>query len=175
VVRVGAADEAAVPIRAKNLRAVRYELYPIDLLVYFVLTKDTGRMSSLNLDGIAAAATGTAEFTGTRRESDQQIGLGKMKPGVYLLRLHSGNVERRGVLLVSDLAAEIQHGTRSVRVLVTDRKSGKPAAGATVLVSSGGRLVGRGVTDARGIYEVKGAFRGASAVAESNGQHALAR
>jgi hypothetical protein len=174
VVRVGRDEEAAIPIRAKNVRTVTYDLYPIDLLVYFVLTKDTGRMASLNLDGIAAAASGEANFTKTRRESDQSIGLGKMKPGVYLVRMRSGDVERRGVLLVSDLKAEMQHGRKSVRVLVTDRISGRPAAGARVLVSAHGRLVGQGVTDARGIFEVKASHPGATAVAESNGQHALA-
>ena len=118
--------------------------------------------------------TRQAQFEPKRRIGDKEIRLGKMKPGVYLVLLRTAGRERRGVLLVSDLEATIQRRTKSVRVLVTDRETGRPAAGARVLVASSGRLIGEGRTDARGILVVKGSYGSVSAVAERDGQHALA-
>ena len=55
------------------------------------------------------------------------------------------------------------------------REPRQPVAGAFVKVAADGVLRGEGVTDARGVFEVKGSFDGrVAAVAHKEGSYALA-
>ena len=84
------------------------------------------------------------------------------------------NKELSCVRRILNLAARVWRHDHGGRVLVTERKTGKPVAGAFVKLAQDGHLVAEGYTDARGIFESRGNYAGKlSAVAEKEGSCAL--
>jgi uncharacterized protein YfaS (alpha-2-macroglobulin family) len=153
------------------------DVYPVDLLAYFAIRKDVRKVSGLNLDGLPPEQTMTLKLSaaGSRRMRTVPAELGALKPGVYLAFTRSGGLERRTVVLVSNLEAEIRPHPDGVRVVVVDGKTGAPVPAAFVKLAEDGSIIGEGRTDPRGIFEVRGRFGGRlTAVAESEGSFALA-
>ncbi|MEN8151595.1 MAG: hypothetical protein ABFS86_17400, partial [Planctomycetota bacterium] len=181
VTRAAPGEKVALPLTARNVGEVILDVYAIDLLTYFTLTKDVSRVAELNLDGIPAAIRKTVVVPGAddMREHRLDVPLPGLEPGVYLVLARADVRERRGLVIVSDLAARVWRHPDGVRVLVTDRE-GHPVRGAFVKIAGGEALVGEGKTDARGVFEVRGkalADRGGSytAVVEKSGSFALTR
>ena len=81
-------------------------------------------------------------------------------PGAYLVVGRSGGLEFSSFVLVSALKIRVQQ--RSGRIYVYAFSGGKPAGGVKVRIAAAGRILARGVTDARGLFSH--ADRGASAV-----------
>jgi alpha-2-macroglobulin len=178
VVRVGTAEPVAFNVTVKNLAVVTYEVYPIDLLVYFTLRKDVEQVAGLNLDGLLPLKSATIALPdeNLRQELSPLVDLGRMDPGVYLVITRAGSREERGLVIVSDLNAELRPNADGARVLVTHRETGAPIPGAFVKIAQGGTLIHEGRTDPRGIIEVRGTFEGKlTAVAEKDGSYALAK
>jgi len=178
VVRAGVGGEVSFDVTLKNLAAATYEIYPIDLLVYFTLKKDVDRVASLNLDGLRPKLSGPITLSGeaVRKARSARVSLGVMEPGVYLVITRAGARETRGLIIVSDLTAEIRRHEDGVRVVVTHRRTGRPVPGAFVRVAEDGRLIRGGRTDLRGVFEVRGRYRGRlTAVAEKDGSYVLAK
>jgi tetratricopeptide (TPR) repeat protein len=178
VVRAGLGESVSIEVTCKNLGPVDYRVYPVDLLVYFTLKKDVEKVAGLNLDGLPPKQQGTlSRPAGTPRLGYvSEAGLGRLDPGVYLVIFESGGREKRTLVIVSDLAAEIRKHRDGVRILVTHRESGRPVAGAFVKLAQDGRLLKEGRTDPRGVFEVRGEFGGRlSAVVEKDGAYALTK
>jgi hypothetical protein len=94
---------------------------------------------------------------------------GAMPPGAYLLAGRAGGLERRALLFVTDLSLLVKRSATRVLVSAAALKSGRPVAGATVVVVAApvGAPPGQGwsaalgvaggaraVTDARGLASV---------------------
>ncbi len=178
VVRAEPGETISFPVTSKNLAVIDYRVYPIDLLVYFALKKDVDEVAGLNLDGLPPRLKGalTRSVESLRREDVRTVDLGELDPGVYLVILEGGGRERRTLIIVSDLSAEIRRHSQGVRILVTNRRTGRPVSGAFVKLARNGRLLKEGRTDPRGIFEVRGAIAGKlSAVVEKDGSYALGK
>jgi uncharacterized protein YfaS (alpha-2-macroglobulin family) len=103
-------------------------------------------------------------------------GLRRSEPGsVFVVARAEGGPERSGVVIVSNHEARVRSHEPGARVIVTNEVTGEPVSGAYVKVAEGGRIVGEGWTDARGVVDVEGDFRGsASAVVRKGRDCALA-
>ena len=178
VIRVRRTETPVVTVRARNLGEVRLDLYPIDILIYFALEKDVEWVAELNLDGIPAAERRTVPIPGfeDRAAHRVRVPVEGLLAGVYLVVARAeGGPERSGVVIVSNLEARVRSHEHGARVIVTNEVTGEPVPGAYVKVAEGGRIAGEGWTDARGVVEVEGDFRGsASAVVRKGRNCALA-
>jgi len=178
VVRVRRTQTPVVTVTARNLAEVRLDLYPIDILVYFALSKDVEWVAGLNLDGIPAAERRTVPIPGfsDRAAHRMRVPVEGLEAGVYLAVARAeGGPERSGVVIVSDIEARVRSHEHGARVIVTDGVTGEAVPGAYVKVAENGRIVGDGWTDARGVVDVEGDFRGgASAVVRKGRDCALA-
>ena len=93
-----------------------------------------------------------------------------------VLGMMADDLDAMTLVILSDLKVQVQESGGAIRVYATARSSGKPLANAYVTVSDGRRILGRGRTDARGVFEVRGSGgAGLSIVAEHEGAYALFR
>ena len=92
------------------------------------------------------------------------VRLGKLTPGLYLIsargekqqiRPLGGPSEGLGWLMVTDLALVTKTTRDRVLAFTTDLRTGKPVAGASVVLYRGRDDIARGVSDARGIADLR--------------------
>ncbi len=174
VIRLQPGDAPAVSFRSKNLDEVRCALYPVDLSVLFAVKKRFDRLNSAELAGIRPAREKTVKVEGERyQRAETEVRLGDLEPGAYLLALRSGAHADTALVLVSACRLTIQRSEGAVRVYLTDG-AGKPIPEARVKVGGGGRVLGSGMTDVRGLFEMEDpGARGLTVVAEKGGLVAL--
>jgi hypothetical protein len=175
-VRVAPGEPARFALRTRNLAEVGVDLYPIDLLVYFALRKEVEEIAGLSLDGLPPARTHRVRVPAGKLRVPTTSGmtLKDLSAGVYLVVARAGDLERRGLLIVSDIEVEIRAHDDGIRVRVTRRGTDDPVPGAFVKIAAGDRIAGEGRADARGVFEVAGRFEGPlSAVALKDGSYAI--
>ncbi len=153
------AGTASVPLRYRNVGEVTLRVYPVDLQVLFAMRRTLVGLHRVNLAGLTAARTWS--FTPTDaadhgwHTTALDLPVGADAAGVFLVVAKAGDREATTLVLKSDLRAALQPVGENVRVHVTDA-AGRGVRGAFVAVSNGTAMVGRGVTDARGVLEVPG-------------------
>jgi uncharacterized protein YfaS (alpha-2-macroglobulin family)/TolA-binding protein len=177
VVRCAPGEDVALPLRSKNVASFAFRVYPVDLVVLFLTRMSLEGIHAVDLTGIAPllereVALGAATDHAWR---DARVPLPVKEPGTYLVVGKAGDLDKSTLVVVSDLQVELQRAQQRARVYVTTR-AGAPAAGVRVRVTDGRRLVARGTTDGRGVFEGVVAGSGKlSVLVEREGHVALLR
>lgn len=81
--------------------------------------------------------------------SVRNVDLGRLEPGLYLVRVHAGPWAATAIVSVGELVVLARRGDREDVVLVSG-PMGEPARGISVRALAAGRELARGVTDALG-------------------------
>jgi hypothetical protein len=164
------------PVRWRNLGMIKLKLYPVDLLLLFMKEKDLRQVSSVNLTGVAPRHELEARLAGKPFEwNETRLGLPVTEKGAYLAVAKADDLDASALVLLTDIDVRVQRVGDKVRVYAVSRRDGAPVGDAYVTVSDGSRIVGRGRTDARGVFEARGAGEAVSVVAEKDGNYALYR
>ncbi len=165
-----------VPVRFKNMSTLKMKLYPVDLLLLFAKEKDLAQVSQVDLSGIVPRHEIEHKLAGKPYEwNDARVPLPLTEKGVYLAVAKADDQDASALVILSEIDLQIQRLADKVRVYVVTRKDGKPAADTFVTVSDGSRIIGRGRTDARGVFEARLSGGAVSVVAERDGHYALYR
>jgi uncharacterized protein YfaS (alpha-2-macroglobulin family)/TolA-binding protein len=163
-------------LRWRNLAGAKWKLYPVDLLLLFMKEKDLRAIASVDLTGVAPRKELETRLSGREFEwNETSVRLPVEEKGAYLVVAKADDMDVSALLILTDLDVKVQRVGDKVRVYAASKKDGKPAADAYVTVSDGQRIVGRGRTDARGVFEARGAGGAVSVVAEKEGNYALYR
>ncbi|MHC4392913.1 MAG: alpha-2-macroglobulin family protein, partial [Planctomycetota bacterium] len=171
-----APGQVKLPVRFKNLKELKARIYPVDLLLLFAKEKDLSKIAKVDLTGIAPKATDTIQLGGERFTwNEREVKLSIREPGAYLVVAKADDLDASTLVILSDLKVQVQATQGVTRVYATARSTGKPLANAYVTVSDGYRILGRGRTDARGVFQVSGTAQNLSVVAEHEGAYALYR
>jgi hypothetical protein len=168
--------KAGATVRWRNLETLKVKLYPVDLLLLFMKEKDLRQVSQVDLTGVAPRKELETRLSGRPYEwNETSVPLPVEEKGAYLVVAKADEIDVSALLILSDLDVKVQRVGDKVRVYAASRKDGKPAGDAYVTVSDGNRIIGRGRTDARGVFEARGASGAVSVVAEKEGNYALHR
>ena len=144
----------AIPVDHKNVQEVIVKIYPVDLLLLLMKEKDLSKVTRIDLTGVKATETKTHKLGGMAYQWNKTIvGVPLTKTGAYLVVAKAGTHDVSSLVLVSDLQLTVQRTSGRLRVYATQKATGKPAANTFITVSDGARIVGRGRTDARGVFE----------------------
>ena len=143
---------ASIPIRVKNLKRVRAEVYPLDLSLVFAARKSLAAINDVELTGIRPERTIEVDTTTKAKPlTEATVDLSfEVKTGAYLVVARSGERTATTILVATDLQVELQRRGGSLRVHVRDGND-RPVADATVMVGDGNGIVARVTTDARGL------------------------
>ncbi|MGH7293975.1 MAG: hypothetical protein ACRELB_03530, partial [Polyangiaceae bacterium] len=165
-----------VPVRWRNVSKLKMKLYPVDLLLLLAKERSLGDVSSIDLTGVAPRREMEVALEGEKyRWNVTRVPMPVDEKGVYLVVAKADSIDVTTLLILSDVRLELQRVGDSVRVYAIGKRDGKPIGDAFVTVSDGSRVVARGRTDARGLFEARGAGSAVTVVAEKDGSYALAR
>lgn len=163
-------------VRWRNLEKLTLRFYPVDLLLLFMKEKDLRQVAQVDLTGVAPRKQLETKLSGKPYEwNETGVALPVEEKGAYLVVAKADEIDVSALLILTDLDVKVQRIGDKVRVYAATRKDGKPAGDAYVTVSDGQRILGRGRTDARGVFEARGANGAVSVVAEKEGNYALYR
>jgi len=163
-------------VRAKNVDSVQLKVYKVDLLILFAKQKSLADVHKVDLTGISPVKLetlklGLAPYVWHERALDLPF----KEKGVYLAVVKAGDLDQSTVAMVTELDLRVQRVGDKVRVYAISRKDGLPVPDVYVTVSDGARIVGRGRTDQRGLFEARGVYGKVFVVAEKEGSFALHR
>lgn len=152
VVRAKPGQAVALPISHRNVGALELALYPIDLMTLFVIRGGQGALAGIDLSGIKPAKTLQRTLVSAKGFDlkDEKLDLGALAAGAYLVVGRAGGREVSCYVIASDLELRVQREGGRVYAHVT--RGGKPVGDIQVRVAAGGRILGRGQTDARGVF-----------------------
>ncbi|MBI4613916.1 MAG: tetratricopeptide repeat protein [Planctomycetes bacterium] len=165
--------------RAKNLSAVEFKVYRVDLMVLFLLRRGLGGLTEIDLTGIEPDSRGEMKVDPPAEYAfrDIEVPIEGKEKGVYLVVAggagESAAVRASAVVVVSDLDLDVQNREGRVTVHARWRSSGKPAEGVFVRLAAGGELLGKGTTDARGTLSLPAGSGPVSVVAVADGHPAF--
>lgn len=172
----GAPGEVRLAYRWRNLSSVSLKIYPVDLFLLFMREKDLSRAADVDLTGVAPRRETEVTLRGEPYAwNETSVPFPIAEKGVYLVVAKAGDHDASSLAILTDLEVKVQRIGDKVRVYAIGRKDGKPVGEAFVTVSDGSRILGRGRTDARGMFEARGAQGPVSVVAEKDGHYALYR
>jgi uncharacterized protein YfaS (alpha-2-macroglobulin family)/TolA-binding protein len=153
IVRVLPGQPAALPLEHRNTPNVTFARYPVDLLTLFMMRGGQRAIDRVDLSGIEPAERILRQLIPTQgfELQHERVELGVLAPGAYLITGSTDDREVSCFLLVSDLQIRVQR--EGQRVYVHAARGDRPAAGVEVRIASGGNVVARGRTDARGVFD----------------------
>ncbi len=171
--RIG--ETTRVELALKNVERVRAQVYPVDLGTLFALRKSLVAVNDVDLTGLPPVASLDRSFESLKRytRETRALDLGVEAAGVYLVVMQAGRESASTVVLVSDLAVEVQRTNQRIRIYVTDRTTGAAVPGALVRVGDGRRIVLEGRTDPRGVFDGAAPRANAAVLVEREGHFAF--
>ncbi|MBI4575085.1 MAG: tetratricopeptide repeat protein [Planctomycetes bacterium] len=177
VVRSG--EPAGVDLDYLGVGELDLRLYRVDLVQLYLRAQgdvDLGRIEVAGFRPALSQHLALARPSGTARLR-QRVPLELGEPGAYYLTARAGSFGASGLVLVSDLALELQEEPGHLRVYVSDARLDGAAPNASVAFIRRASPVRIDVerTDLRGVAEVAGAAGQVTVVAERDGHVAFAR
>jgi len=162
--------------RTKNVDAIQLKVYKVDLLILFAKQKSLADVHKVDLTGISPMKVQTVKVDARPYVwHDPSIEFPVAEKGVYLVVFKAGDLDRSTVVIRTELDLKVQRVGDKVRVHAVSMKDGLPVPDVYVTVSDGARIVGRGRTDPRGLFEARGVHGKVFVVAEKEGSFALHR
>ncbi|RME70067.1 MAG: hypothetical protein D6776_12185, partial [Planctomycetota bacterium] len=172
-----APTEDTLPLRARNIDALAFEIYPVDLLLLLATHPDLGDVRGIDLTGIRPERRFEVRLGDNRyRWRTERVKLGLDRPGAFLVVCKGEQgIEASCLVVRTPLEVRTQRVDGRLRVYVVEREGRRPVAKAHVSISDGRRIRARGRTDARGVFEAPAFGTPASVVVERDGQWGLWR
>ncbi len=168
VVSIALEKTPKLEINWKNLDRIDVKIYRVDLPLLFAVRKDLKAISAIDLTGIDPVKKLEVKLDGApHAEHRTLVDLPAKEKGVYLVSSRAGGRETSTIVIRSDLRLDVQRVNAKVRVHV------EPRGPARIKISDGARIVGKGDSDARGIFEATVSGGRASILAERDGHFAL--
>jgi uncharacterized protein YfaS (alpha-2-macroglobulin family)/TolA-binding protein len=173
----GTDEPASVKLETKNLEKLDLKVYEVDLMILFAVRKDLKEINRIDLTGIVPVREWSVHLAERRdfRWREERVPVPAERKGVYLVVAKGGGHDGSTVVIKSDLEIKVQRVEDRVRVYAFHRRTREPVRGVYVKVGDGSVIRGHGLTDARGVFEVRGVRGAASVVAEKDGDYALHR
>jgi len=84
----------------------------------------------------------------------QEVKLGRLSPGMYLVAVEAFELRKLSVLTVTDLGLVVKASPQAALVYAVDIESGQPVAGASVTILRNGKPIAKGKTDSNGLLSV---------------------
>ena len=149
-------EKAEVAVTARNIEKVTVSLYPLNLESYFRKTHRLDRIDHLDIGLIQPSKTWEVAFDDYRKyqQLDRRIPIPLPGKGAAaaLVKVEGGDWSATTLVLRSDIDLILKSSRREVLVYAEDRRLGKPAAGADLLISDGSKIIATGKTGEDGVF-----------------------
>lgn len=154
-------DDVTVELRHRNLPELELLVYPVDLMTLYLRERSLSNVADVQLSGIAPLVQRTVKLeTGVDlRDRTTTVALDLREPGAYLVMVRGDEQFASGLVLISDLALEVDADTFDgrVRVQVMDRATGAFQRDVDVrVIGTGNEEFVSGRTDPRGLFVADG-------------------
>ncbi|MCA8982073.1 MAG: hypothetical protein KDC14_18725, partial [Planctomycetes bacterium] len=165
-------EDVTVELRHRNLPELELLVYPVDLMTLYLRERSLSDVASVQLSGIAPLVQRkvTLESGVDLRDRKTKVALDLREPGAYLVMVRGGEQFASGLVLISDLALEVDSDTHDgrVRVQVMDRSTGAFERDVDVrVIGSGNEEFVSGRTDPRGLFVADGIVGSGTVIARA--------
>jgi len=169
-----------VTLTYRNVPTVTVSVYKVDLMKLCLLRKSLNNVTNINLAGITPAHVEQVELGDGRdyKEKKKDLELPLAEKGAYMVVVQGEGAGCTGMILVTDLALEVQEdgGSGRVRVNVKDREKGAFLKNVYVkVIGSQQSVFQSGLTDLRGVFIADGVQGTSTVIAEREGEYAFHR
>ncbi len=148
-------EKPRVKLTTRNLEKVTVKVYRVDMTDYFRKMHLASGIETLDIaliDPDSQFEHEVAEYQQYRRlDSDVEIPVDGV--GVTAVTVSSEKLEVTTMVVVSDLDVIVKSSRNELFLFAEDMRTGKPVAGASVLVSDGSNLFAEEVTDQDGVLQ----------------------
>ena len=152
-------EQPEIAVLARNIEKVKVSLYPLNLESYFRKTHELARVDHLDIDLIQPQKSWEVEFENYAKYKNllHKIPVPVEGDGAFagLVKVEGGDWSATTLVLRSDIDIILKSSRREVLVYVEDRRAGKPAAGAELLLSDGTKIIGTGTTGDDGVFRTR--------------------
>ncbi len=151
------AEKVQVRLSTYNVNAVQFTVYKMDLPRAVKnstgLTNFGRTLKSLPLAGMPVAATWRLGLGKTYPDSwaERAATVPHLPPGVYLIQVRAGGVEKRTWLDITDVALLVKRSRRELLVYATEAETGRPLPRLALTLYDAHRALGIHATDAEGV------------------------
>ncbi len=150
-------EKVQVRLSAYNVSAVQFTAYKMDLPRAVKnstgLTNFGKTLKALPLAGLPVAAAWRLGLGKTYPDSwaERAATVPHLPPGVYLIQVRAGNVEKRTWLDITDVALLVKRSRRALLVYATEAETGRPLPRLALTLYDAHRALGIHATDAEGV------------------------
>lgn len=146
-------EDASILLTTRNIESVSVAVYSIDMTDYFRKMHLATGIEKLDIALIDPDQQFKHSVAGYEpyKQIDQEVQIPVDGPGVTAVTVSSDKMEATTMVVVSDLDILVKSSRNEVFVFAQNMRSGKPAAGVSVLVSDGASVFTELVTDNEGI------------------------
>jgi hypothetical protein len=155
VSRFSSNEEVSVKINTKGIKEFELKVYKVDFVILCLSRNNLSDMRNVNLAGIKPLFFKKIKINSNEDDiTASKVVIPVSGKGAYLAVIKSNELETSGIVLLSDIRADVQaYGEGRVRALIRD-KSGKRLSGVKMYYrGTSMRKTVRGESDARGISE----------------------
>jgi len=164
--------DVTVELRHRNLPELELLVYPVDLMTLYLRERSLSNVAGVQLAGIAPLVKRTVKLESgvDLRDRTTTVSLDLKEAGAYLVMVRAGEQFASGLVLISDLALEVDSETYGgrVRVQVMDRATGafERDVDVRVIGSANDEFVS-GRTDFRGLFVADGIMGSGTVIARA--------
>lgn len=165
-------DDVTIELRHRNLPELELLVYPVDLMTLYLRERSLSNVAGVQLSGIAPLVQRTVKLDEgvDLRDRETTVALDLREPGAYLVMVRGGEEFASGLVLISDLALEVDADTHDgrVRVQVFDETTGAFQRDVDVrVIGSGNEEFVSGRTDPRGLFVADGIIGDGTVIARA--------
>lgn len=150
-------EKPVVHVKLRNIEKCEVRIYRIDLQAYFRKMHNITGVEALDVSLIQPDKTWTFKPEGYAKykplEQDVEIPFPGSEAGAYVVTFADDDWESTVLVLRSDLEVVVKSSRREVLAFVQNMRTGKPADGVELLVSSGKEVVATGKTGKDGVFK----------------------
>ncbi len=150
-------EKPVVHVKLRNMEKCEVRIYKIDLQAYFRKMHGITGVEGLDVSLIQPDKTWTFKPEDYAKykplEQDVEIPFRGDEAGAYVVTFADDDWESTVLVLRSDLEVVVKSSRREVLAFVQNMRSGKPADGVELLVSSGTEVVATGKTGKDGVFK----------------------
>lgn len=167
-------EPVELELKFRNVGACDVKVYRIDLMKFGLLRGDLAGIAQINLAGIRPQHEATAPLGDGKDYRDRlhKLPLPLNKEGAYLVVGRGENLHASGLVLITQLAVEVQTDLAAgqVRAMVKDVVADRYLSGVELKVTGGrtGQFVS-GTTDLRGVFVAEGIDGAPTVIAQAEG------
>jgi alpha-2-macroglobulin len=165
-------SDVTVELRHRNLPELELLVYPVDLMTLYLRERSLSNVAGVQLSGIAPLVQRTVKLESgvDLRDRKTTVALDLKDAGAYLVMVRAGEQFASGLVLISDLALEVDSDTDDgrVRVQVMDQATGAFERDVDVrVIGSANEEFVSGRTDPRGLFVADGIMGSGTVIARA--------